>query len=226
MKQKSRLLFSLVVLAALLAPAALAHERQAFEIGDKTYLLVIGSLNEPVFVDDKTGVDLRVLLADPENPGDSSKGTPVPGLDAALKVDLMAGDKTKTLAFSPVYNSPGAYKAEFYPTVATTLTYRVYGAINDVPVDLTFSCNPAGHPAVKDDTERVMITDGVTRVYKSGAFGCPRPRDDLGFPEPMHSIDGLHQQLHERMMNKGLGVCVAALVVALLALGVALWRRR
>jgi len=42
---------------------AFAHQRALFNIGEKDYLFVIGSQNEPVFVDDKSGVDfLHILL--------------------------------------------------------------------------------------------------------------------------------------------------------------------
>jgi hypothetical protein len=63
-------LTGVLILAALVSlvsvtPQAFAHERQLYTIGGQDYLIVIGSLNEPIIVDDKSGVDLRVLTADP-----------------------------------------------------------------------------------------------------------------------------------------------------------------
>ena len=79
--QKSNILtlIGALALAALLVsfvpvtmPQAFAHQRQLYTIGNQDYLIVIGSLNEPIFVDDKSGVDLRVMTADPNNPMNSS----------------------------------------------------------------------------------------------------------------------------------------------------------
>jgi hypothetical protein len=42
---------------------AFAHQRQLFMIGDKDYLFVVGSINEPLYVDDKSGVEFFCLLA-------------------------------------------------------------------------------------------------------------------------------------------------------------------
>lgn len=199
-----------------------AHERQVFEIGDKTYLFVIGSLNEPVFVDDKTGVDLRVKLADPANPGDSSSpnAEPVAGLETSLKVELIAGDKKKTMALAPAYKDPGAYKAEFYPTLATTFTYRVFGMINEVSVDLMFSCNPTGHPATADDTSRVEVSEGVTRILKAGSFGCPKPKAEYGFPEPSASL----QELSVKKENRWPMVAAILAGLSLLLSIIAFWK--
>ena len=45
---------------------AFAHQRALYNIGGKDYLFVIGSQNEPVFVDDKSGVDFFAYTPDPE----------------------------------------------------------------------------------------------------------------------------------------------------------------
>ena len=66
---------------------ASAHENHTYRIGDKVYQINIGSLNEPVVVDDKTGLDLRV-----EHPAvGKGEPTPVTGLDQTLKVEIPAG---------------------------------------------------------------------------------------------------------------------------------------
>ena len=56
-------LLSLPLTALLIAAVpqlASAHAHNEFQIGGKTYHILVGSLNEPVAVDDKTAVDLRV----------------------------------------------------------------------------------------------------------------------------------------------------------------------
>ena len=190
-----KIIFSAISLAFLtLAPlAASAHERQVFDIGGTKYLFVVGSLNEPVAVDDKSGVDLRIKIADPNNPGDSASiaSKPVAGLDQTLKVELSAGGKKKVMNLTPAYGDPGAYRAVFFPTVQTTFTYRVFGSINNTPVNLSFSCNPAGHPAGEENKEVVVVSEGVSRVLQVGAFGCPTPKEELGFPELAPTLNSL-----------------------------------
>jgi hypothetical protein len=197
----------------ILVPAAAdAHEHHLLEIGGMEYEFVIGSLGEPIVVDDKTGVDLRV-----STPGTPS--LPVAGLEETLKVELIAGNARKVMDFSPVYNVPGSYKTMFYPTVATTLSYRVFGTVNETPVDITFTCSPAGHATAEDDATEVVLSEGVTRYLKSGSFGCPVEKEALGFPEASASVKDLKNNAGEN------GMATAALVVALAALfgaGVAL----
>ena len=160
----------------VLPAAASAHENHVYRIGGADYQFTIGSLGEPVVIDDKTGVDFRLRRIDTD--------TPVEGADQTIHVEVSAGNVKKTMTLSPVFGEPGAYKTTFYPTVQTTLTYRFFGSLNNTPIDLSFTCNPAGHPQAAEDTRVVEISDGVTRMLKRGAFGCPVAKADLGFPEP------------------------------------------
>lgn len=190
-------LVAAAILAVSLPPLVSAHERQVIQIGNTDYLFIVGSLNEPLTVDDKTGVDLRVLVADRASPGDSkaSGAKPIIGLDQTLKVEVSAADQKRTFDLSPAYGDPGAYRAVFFPTIQTTLNYRFIGLLDNVPVDLNFSCNPAGHPLVADDKSVVKISDNVARKLKAGAFGCPVAKADLGFPEQSASIYDLNNEV-------------------------------
>ncbi len=215
---------ALAALVALLPASALAHEHQIFEINGEEYGFVVGSLNEPVTVDDKTGVDLRVTLVGHEGmPANDhhAAGGAVMGLQDTLKVELIAGDQRKILPLGTVYNTPGSYKAPFYPTVATTLTYRVFGEIDGTPVDLSFTCNPAGHAVAPEDKTRVPISDKVFRTHKSGAFGCPTEKADMGFPEPSASVIELQDEAGSSAV-----VSYGAGVIAILALLLGFTRRR
>jgi len=217
---KKTLTSAALAAVALLPFAASAHEHQSFEINGVQYGFAIGSLNEPVVVDDKTGVDLRITKAN-ASPSHEDQGTPVSGLEATLKIELSAGDKKKTVDLSPVFNSPGAYKAPFYPTIATTYSYRVFGELEGTPIDITFTCNPAGHAPAAEDMNRVQISDKVFRTHKAGSFGCPSPKADLGFPEPSAAVVELQKpDASGDMIGWGAGV------LALAALGVAVLRRR
>jgi hypothetical protein len=180
-------------------PQAFAHQRQLYTIGDQDYLIVIGSLNEPIFVDDKSGVDLRVLRADPNNPMNSSaeEAAPVEGLEETVQVELAAGNVTRVLQLEPSFGEPGAYEAPFYPTVATTITYRLFGTINNTPVDLTFTCTPTGEAGAAADNSTAQISEGVVRKGIEGGYGCPAPLTDAGFPEPFVSNNEIVNTLEQ-----------------------------
>jgi hypothetical protein len=193
------LALAVVISFVSLTPQAFAHQRQLYTIGDQDYLIVIGSLNEPIFVDDKSGVDLRVLRADPDNPMNSSAEGAVPeeGLEETIQVELGAGNVTRVLQLEPAFGEPGAYEAPFYPTVATTITYRLFGTINNTPVDLTFTCTPTGEAGAAADMSTVQISEGVVRKGIEGGYGCPAPLTDAGFPEPFVSNNEIVNTLEQ-----------------------------
>jgi hypothetical protein len=189
----------LAFIAVLFSPfSALAHERQVFDIGGQKYLFTVGSLGEPIVVDDKTGVDFRIKIADPKNPGDgnASGAKPVEGLEQSMQVEIIAGDKKKTFALEPAYKDPGAYKAVFFPTIQTALTYRFFGTINNTPVDVSFPCDASGVKKTEEDKTEVKMSENVTRTLKVGSFGCPLAKEALGFPESSVSLNGLHGDIH------------------------------
>ena len=47
--------------SCILQNVAFAHQRQLFTIGDKDYLFVVGSLGEPLYIDQKSGVDFSAF---------------------------------------------------------------------------------------------------------------------------------------------------------------------
>ncbi len=188
----------LLVSSYLLHQNVYAHQRQLFTIGNTDYLFVVGSLNEPIFVDDKTGVDFAAYSPDPNDPVDSkANGTkPIEGLENILKVELAAGDKKKVLNFEPAYQNPGHYEAVFFPTIETTYNYTLFGNINDTNFRATWTCSPAeGEPL--SDNSTVQISDDVIRKAMLGSFGCPQPRTDLGFPEPYLTNNEIVKKLNE-----------------------------
>jgi len=191
------MVFAISMLMAPVLQMSDAHQRALYNINGQDYLFVIGSLNEPVSVDDKTGVDFRAMYPDPTNPTDSrANGTqPVTGLEETLKVEILAGDKNFTSNLEPSFGELGSYESEpFYPTVSTTFDYRIYGIINGTAFDVTFSCNPAGGEAAQSDNSTVQISEGVERKALLGGFGCPEER--VGFPEPYVSQYEITQEIN------------------------------
>jgi hypothetical protein len=116
----------------------------------------------------------RLRRRDDAAPGSS-------GLEKTLKVEVKAGPHARVFELEPRFRAPGRYDAVFFPTVATTYTYRIFGAINGAPFDVTFACSPGGHVAGEDRTV-VKVSADVTRKGMTGSFGCPRARSEAEFP--------------------------------------------
>jgi len=232
---------TLVIAYFSAAPLAPAHERDTFKIGGKYYILTVGSLNEPFVVDNISGVDLRVSqVAGPAGAGSSKetgKGTPLTGLEQTLKVELAAGNKKETLSFDPSDEAPGSYVANFIPTVQTTYSYRIFGTINNSPIDLTFTCVTGEVSETAEDSSQLKVSDTITRINKVGAFACPAPRKNMGFPEPSLSSYELNQNSQDlaeaaQMAGKQAKTAQALSIVGIIAglLGIAFagiaWKRK
>ncbi|MEI6864293.1 MAG: hypothetical protein WCK46_02945 [Candidatus Adlerbacteria bacterium] len=221
---------ALVPLLALCMPfVASAHQHAMFTVGKSTYTFTIGSLNEPLVVDDKSGVDLTVtkgagmatMSADGDMDGPAAASVPVSGLDQTLKVEISAGSQKKVLALAPQYGKPGAFAAAFYPTVATTLSYRFFGTVDGNAIDVTFTCLPEGATKAADDTTHHDVGGGVMQTMKSGGFGCPMNKESLGFPEPSTSIHSLAGDVGSARTYS-----YVAIALGVLALGLAVSRRK
>jgi hypothetical protein len=195
-----------LILLSISAQSTLAHQRGLFTIGGKDYLLVMGSQNEPVFVDDKSGVDFFAYSPDPKDPLNSqANGTkPVEGLENTLKVIVSAGNKNQTFDFEPAFRDPGHYNAPFYPTVQTTFSYTLNGTINNTPVKIKWTCVVGGGESKPGDNSTVKISDGVERKGLAGGFSCPESRENFAFPEPFESNVNMQAKLAE-IGNKTLG---------------------
>ena len=234
--KKNLIALSMAALAFIaFAPFASAHEHDTFKIGNAYYLLTVGSLNEPVIVDNISGVDFRVSrVASPNGTMNAmSNGTPITGLESTLKVELGAGDKKEVLPLDPA-DTPGSYTANFIPTVPTTYTYRIFGTIAGTPVDLTFSCVPGAVSESTTDNAQVKVSDAVTRMDKIGAFGCPAARAAEGFPESALSSYELNQNIQnaanaaktEGAASQTVGIIGLIAGIAGIVIGIAVWRKK
>jgi hypothetical protein len=196
----------LCILLASTIQNASAHQKQLVSIGNKDYLFVVGSVNEPVMVDDKSGVDFFAYIPDPKDPtSDDSNGTkPIQGLEKTFKVEVSAGAKKKVLDFDPVDKEPGHYTATFFPTVQTTYNYRVFGNVSNTPISLMYTCSPG---SVSEDTvisnSTMKISDNVIRKAVVGGFPCPEPRSDKSFPETYPPLADMNSKITS--MQKEIG---------------------
>jgi len=141
-----------LVAALTLAPGtAEAHETR--EILGGKYRVVVGFLNEPVFVGDKSGLDLRITDNPPATDGAEPERTGIEGLEATLKAEGIYGDQRMELPLEPVFRQPGAYASYFYPAATGDYTFRIYGTINGEEVDESFTSGPETFGPVEERIE-------------------------------------------------------------------------
>lgn len=179
-----------------------AHESRLYSIGNQDYWITVGSINEPVFVDDESGAEAFIRIADPTNPLDSNaNGTKtVDGLEKTLKFEISAGDKKKVFEIEPAFNESGHYEAVFYPTIETTYNYRLFGTINNVTVSLDYQCQTAEGEGKQDNSTK-QISDGVIQKAQRGGFGCITSRADVSFPESYISNNELASMINQTKGN-------------------------
>lgn len=186
------------VLFFLLASFVSAHAHQDFKIGDKTYSFTIGSLNEPVVVGDKSGIDLRVKEL--RNRSGNLSEIPIEGLEKTLKMEVITGSERQEWSIQAAYGSPGSYKNTIYFNEAVPIAYRVFGSIVNIPFDVTFECDMEGAGHGSSDNTPVRVSDQVTRISKASSFGCPKEQSGFSFPGARAS----YQYLFNAMAIAGL----------------------
>jgi hypothetical protein len=190
-------------ITAPLIQTSFAHQISLYTIKDKNHLFEVEWANEPVAVDDKTNVQFTALFpnaTDPTNP--EADGTqPITGLENSLKVEISAGDKNMTSDLEPAFGELGSYESKtFYPTVATTYSYRIFGDIDGTSFDQTFACNPILGEDSPPDNSTVQISKDVVRKALIGGLECPEDR--TGFPEPYVPQNDLAQALNNSTTPK------------------------
>lgn len=193
------------VLFALLPLAVVAHERRALGgdggPGDERYIVDIGFRDEPVTVDEPNA--LRVWVTEVSDGGGPVVG--VDGLETSLSVEVEHGGQTVPLALEP-QSDPGLYEAPFRPSQAGDYGIRLFGQIEDLPIDETFT------PDVIDDAnwlEPPAATDAA-----QAPRNAPRARRGAQLIEEAN----LRAAHSERLAYIGIALGTLGLLVGLLAL--------
>lgn len=126
-------------IVGLTSSVALAHGGR--EVGE--YEFTVGFFVEPAFEGQKNGVDLRV----------AHHHEPVEGVEATLQVEIIKDDQTLTLPLRTVYNDPGRYTADFFPTSPGEYTFRFFGKVGNLDVDESFTSEADSFSSVNPTTE-------------------------------------------------------------------------
>ncbi len=125
-----------LVLAAISAAPALAHEERDVS----GYAFEVGLIDEPVFVGERSGLELFV------HKGDAA----VSGLEKTLKAEAIYGQSTLPLTLSPDEGDASHYTAVFIPTAAGPYTFHIFGTVDGTAVDQRFTSSPTGFDEVRD----------------------------------------------------------------------------
>ncbi len=135
------------LLFASLPGSASAHETREVE-GE--FEFVVGFMNEPAYVNEMNGIDLRIshLNGHEDNHDDEGDdhghngGEPVLNAHETLDATIIFGDQTMDVELRPVWGEDGAYTADILPTRTGTYSFRFHGEIDGVEVDETFQGGP------------------------------------------------------------------------------------
>jgi len=153
---------------AMLSPVQ-AHEHR--NVGD--YEITVGWTGEPAFEGEKNGIDFRVMnvaagggheeegthaeataaagSTEPAAEEAAAEPAPVEGLEATVQVEITyndTGDKV-TMPLRTVFNAPGHYTADLFPTAAGHYTFRFFGTIEGATIDETFDSAEGGFSEIR-----------------------------------------------------------------------------
>lgn len=129
----SRLAALGLVSATVLSLASVAFSHQTIVVGEEggeQYRVIVGMVREPIFTDERNGLDLIVRTMDDE---------PVTGLETSLSVTFIApGGEERPLTIRAQWGRPGYYTDDLMLTATGVYRIHVSGFIGGVEVDETY----------------------------------------------------------------------------------------
>lgn len=149
-------------LVALLTLPSVVAAHEVRQVGD--YQFVVGFIDEPVFTDQKSGLEFQVTRGD----------EPVEGLEESLEAEVIFSGETRALPLEPRFGEPGWYQSVFFPTAAGPYTFHITGEIDGHGVDESFTAGPDTFGEVQDATSGQFpvafpATADVVRDAQAGA---------------------------------------------------------
>lgn len=156
-------LILLIGLFALVSTVGLVFAHEGREVGE--YILEIGWRVEPAYTGLMNGPEITVTRhggegeeehteeetteATPEAEAEHSnaeteehaeeESNGVMGLEDTLEIEVSFGPASKVFNLQPVSGEPGHYTADLIPTRPGDYTFRVFGTIEGIEIDETFS---------------------------------------------------------------------------------------
>ncbi|HEV2526922.1 MAG TPA: hypothetical protein VGT61_00510 [Thermomicrobiales bacterium] len=146
---------------------ATAHEQR--DVADE-YSFVVGFLEEPAYAGEQNGLDLRISTLDPTGGVNSE---PVEGAEETLTATVSFGELSMPLEISPVWNTPGSYRAIFFPTTPGDYSFHITGTLGDTEIDETFTSADGEFSSVQDPTPLMFPPLSGTPVAGTPAAATP-----------------------------------------------------
>jgi hypothetical protein len=176
---------------------ASAHEKRT--VGP--YTMFVGFLSEPTIVEQPNAVDMRVQQ------GDGANAKPVTGLAGTLKADVKFGDQTTTVGLEESDENPGEYTGSFIPTAAGPYTFRIYGTIDNMNIDQSFTSGPETFSVVESSASlqfpsKVPAVASVAQTANSAHSAADSART-LGIIGIVVGVLGLIAGVGGLMMARG-----------------------
>ena len=122
----------LSVLSILMTSAVFAHESRVIGAeGEQQYKLIVGLLNEPIYHNLRTGLDMYVRNAEDDSP--------INGLESSLQVTITAPTgEVRELNIHAQHGKEGAYTDALFLTQPGAYQVHVTGFIGALEVDEVF----------------------------------------------------------------------------------------
>jgi hypothetical protein len=132
----SRLFGIVMALVLVMLPSlASAHEHRTVATD---YSFVVGFINEPAIQGDSNGLILEITKGD----------APVLNAQDGLQAQVIFGDQTRDLVLEPAFGTDGSYESPFIPTQPGDYTFRIFGTLEGVNIDESFTSSPEGFDSV------------------------------------------------------------------------------
>ena len=223
MSMKPKLVLpSLVLVACLIllatAPSAWAHTHRVVTINGQQVEFVIGWVNEPSYANEINFVDFWAHYINATCPqGTVSTVCPVYGLDQSLQVQVLLGGQSEVLQFSPNLSNDvpplfyGEYTAPLTPTVPGTISFRVFGNVNNTAVNETFTCGPTTFECV-DPASEIQFP---TQISSGSDLQTSLSNAQSQITNMQTQITNLQNQLQSAYLIGGLGIVVGVVGVVI-----------
>ncbi|WP_376795530.1 hypothetical protein [Thermogemmatispora sp.] len=194
-----------------------AHERR--HVGPYTF--IVGFLNEPAYAQQQNSLDLTICkgnecsysagqqnsMGNMSMSGGPTLANPVVGAEKTLKLEVrFASASPVSLPIQARWGQPGKYVAYFMPTRPGTYTFHIFGTLEGLKIDETFTSGPNTFSDVK-------VIPGYPAEAGSSASSVPVT------PDQLKAVEG------RATLASGLGVTGAVLGLVGLLLGLFAWRR-
>ncbi|HYW00824.1 MAG TPA: hypothetical protein VE862_05105 [Candidatus Acidoferrum sp.] len=213
---------SLVLVACLIllatAPSAWAHTHRVVTINGQQVEFVIGWVNEPSYANEINFVDFWAHYINATCPqGTVSTVCPVYGLDQSLQVQVLLGGQSEVLQFSPNLSNDvpplfyGEYTAPLTPTVPGTISFRVFGNVNNTAVNETFTCGPTTFECV-DPASEIQFP---TQISSGSDLQTSLTNAQSQITNMQTQITNLQNQLQSAYLIGGVGIVVGVVGVVI-----------